>query len=717
MGIIDRYLQRRGFIKAEDVTQKSAGFMELEVGQYPAGRVELDTGVAYRDFNDAFRQLPWLYAAETAVAVAAMKAQLKVYHERRKKNGEIEKIEAQSEPINELLARPNEFWSYREFMQTTVINLMSTGNHYWNLVGTSDREPVEISLQNPPVELWWVKPESITILAGDHGEVAGYEYSGPTGKTRKLAPSEVIHFRLVNPDSYFLGLGVVAPAKTAAMLEFNAQAYNRAFLENDGTPPFLFTNGPQEPEQRKRFWAAWDERHKGPKKANRAGMIWGGMDVKPLGTTPKDAQYIEMRKMNREEILACAGVPPSIVGLLEYANYSNMEIQQRKFWEDTVIPILNIIADKLTLNLGPHFGDDLVFEFDYSGVKALQENEEGKARTASILIQNGIKTPNQIIQELYRGEGYKGGDQYYMSMAMIPVGSTAGEWWEQDSAKQRASMRLARAERKRDGRASFWRDNEERAKAYWLAFERRVSAKERAMAPEVEAFLLRQAKNVAKEIAKYHHLADVKISNVFDVEAEVKAYEKKFEPRYRDAFEKAEAAGEAATTGKLYSLDDESGAKDLAITPEQLAKLRAQIEKSAKFFNETTWNAIKDGLFDGEAENMTTAEVAQAIRDHLESLSPGRSRRIARTEMARTENWGGLEGYRQNEAVTGKGWMCSFLEDSRDAHMAADGQEVGIDEDFIVGGERLAYPGDDRGSASNTIECKCATYPVVGGTE
>lgn len=85
--------------------------------------------------------------------------------------------------------------------------------------------------------------------------------------------------------------------------------------------------------------------------------------------------------------------------------------------------------------------------------------------------------------------------------------------------------------------------------------------------------------------------------------------------------------------------------------------------------------------------------------------------------MARTENWGGLEGYRQNEAVTGKGWMCSFLEDSRDAHMAADGQEVGIDEDFIVGGERLAYPGDDRGSASNTIECKCATYPVVGGTE
>lgn len=707
MNIFDRYLQKRGFMKRTDldVEQKSAGFMELEVGQYPAGRVEMDSGIAYRDFNDAFRQLPWLYAAEMAVATAAMKAILRVYHEKRKKTGDVEKTEAQGEPVNAVLARPNPFWSYREFLQTTVINLMSTGNHFWNLVGTRNTEPVEISSSNPPVELWWAKPESITVLAGPAGEVAGYEYTGPQGKPKKLSASEIIHFRLVNPDSYFLGLGVVAPAKTSAILEFNAQAYNRAFLENDGTPPFIFTNGPQDETQRKRFWTAWDERHKGPKKANRAGMIWGEMNIKELGTSPKDAQYIEMRKMNREEILACAGVPPSIVGLLEYANYSNMEVQQRKFWEDTVIPILNIIADKLTLCLGPHFGDDLVFEFDYSGVKALQENEEGKARTASILISNGIKTPNQIIQELYRGEGYDGGDQYYMGISLLPVGT---------DGKGRAAKRLGLAAGKKTGRASFWRDNEERAKAYWLAFERRVAARERAMAPEVESFLLKQAANAAKEIAKYHHLSDVRIGQVFDIEAEVKAYKKKFEARYRDAFEKAEAAGEAAATGKLYDMADEGKAtKYTGITPEQLAKLVAQIEKSAKFFNETTWNVIKDGLLDGEAANMTTQEVAQAIRDHLEALSPGRSRRIARTEMARTENWGGLEGYRQNENVTGKGWMCSFLEDSRDAHIAADGQEVGIDEDFIVGGERLAYPGDDRGSAENTIECKCTTYPVV----
>ncbi len=77
-------------------------------------------------------------------------------------------------------------------------------------------------------------------------------------------------------------------------------------------------------------------------------MTWGGMKVADTGTTMKDAQYTELRKMNREEILATIGVPPSVVGLLEYANYSNMEVQQKKFWEDAAMPIFDLIADKVS---------------------------------------------------------------------------------------------------------------------------------------------------------------------------------------------------------------------------------------------------------------------------------------------------------------------------------------------------------------------------------
>jgi HK97 family phage portal protein len=722
MGMIDRWLERRGFVRNGDpVTEtKAAGFMELETAAYPDRRVEVESLTDYRDFIDAYRQLPWIYAGATAIAIAAMKTKLRIYREVQKKGGGQERQEITGEDVNRLLAHPNDFLSYRELIQITILNLAVTGNQPWNLVGTKKEGP--ISATNKPIEIWWVKPEQITVKAAQYGGVEAYIYTGPTGHEKPLDPSEVIHFRMVNPDSYFMGMGMVAPAKTSATLEFSAQAFNQHFLENDGKPPVIFEHpGNPSKEQRQQFWAAWDERHKGPKRAGRAGMTWGGMKIHELSTSPKDAQYIEMRKMNREEILACMGVPPSVVGLLEYANYSNMEIQQRKFWEDTVIPYLGVISDKLTLNLGPHFGPDIVFDFDLSNVKALQENEEGRARTASILIGNGIKTPNQIRREMYSEDEYVGGDQYYMGMSLVPVGRDAA------GAKKAAAKRLARAEGKAQEagdeatspapKPSFWRATEERAKTYWGAFEKRVSAKERALAPEIEKYLHAQAVSVKAAAGKHHHLADIKMHLLFDVETEVKSYLKKFKARYVEAFKAAGEAGVRATKGQLYLLPEARAMKDEGDTfepsPEQIAELMRQITLGAKYFNDSTWEIIKTDLEKAGAENWTVEELTQHLWEDLDGRAPYEARRISQTEMSRTENWGQIEGYKDNQYVDKKGWLCSFLPTSREPHMAASGEEVNLNDSFIVDGEHLDYPGDQAGSAGNVINCHCTTFPVI----
>jgi hypothetical protein len=53
------------------------------------------------------------------------------------------------------------------------------------------------------------------------------------------------------------------------------------------------------------------------------------------------------------------------------------------------------------------------------------------------------------------------------------------------------------------------------------------------------------------------------------------------------------------------------------------------------------------------------------------------------------------------------------LPTSREAHLAADGQEVDLNDDFVVDGQQMEYPGDPRGDAGNTCNCICTTYPVV----
>ena len=85
----------------------------------------------------------------------------------------------------------------------------------------------------------------------------------------------------------------------------------------------------------------------------------------------------------------------------------------------------------------------------------------------------------------------------------------------------------------------------------------------------------------------------------------------------------------------------------------------------------------------------------------------------ARTEVLPRYHEGQVEGMRQSGVIEKKEWLSAFADDSRDEHMAADGQVVGIDESFVVGGESLAYPGDPGGSATNIINCLCDVLPVV----
>lgn len=706
MKILDRYIERRLGKMGFAPKQKMSNAISAEVESSTlAGRVESDQLQSYSDFIDAFKTLPWLYSGAMAIAVAATKPALKIYRE-VKKGGDIIQEEVQGEDINRLIELPNPFLSWRELIQLTAINMLVLGNAYWNLVGTGEARP--ISKTNPPVEIWWVKPEQVEIEADPKLFIKDYIFKSSTGKEIKLDPSEIIQFKAVNPDSYFRGLGAMEAARLSATLEFNAIAYNKNFMANDATPNGLFgTDQILTPDQVDRFLREWENRHKGSKKRGKIDLTWGGLKYQQMGTNPKDAQYVEMRKMNREEILATLGVPPSIVGLLEYANYSNMEVQQKKFWEDTVIPILNTIADKLTLCLTPHFDDAYWFEFDFSGIRVLQEDEERKSRIAATLIANGVKTPNQVRADMYGDEPYVGGDSYYMPLSMVPVGS--------DAAGEKARGQAKRLDTKRE--PSFWQ-SEARQKVLWEDFVKRVGRKQRMFQSHVEDYLKAQADEVAKKAAKAEYPAAVSADGLLDAHGETQRYKEKFRGHYFTALKEAGAAGMEISAGRIYIPTDERIMKQddhFELTPEIQAALDELIINSGSKINETTLAKISDIIQQGIEENWTVGELAKNLRGWLTELSASKAALIARTEAAKIENWGQLEGYKQTEFIEFKGWLCSFVPDSRQAHMDAHRQysddPILLDEAFVVDGESLQYPGDPDGSPGNICNCLCSTYP------
>jgi uncharacterized protein with gpF-like domain len=139
----------------------------------------------------------------------------------------------------------------------------------------------------------------------------------------------------------------------------------------------------------------------------------------------------------------------------------------------------------------------------------------------------------------------------------------------------------------------------------------------------------------------------------------------------------------------------------------------------AKEINETTYTTLRknlqstlsDGLARGASPKVVADEMLEVCDGVYENLDKARSLLIAETESCCSINFGVSATY-QAEGVETKTWLAISDDRTRDDHADADGQTVGIDEPFIVGGEEMDYPGDPEASAENVVRCRCT---MLGG--
>jgi uncharacterized protein with gpF-like domain len=123
---------------------------------------------------------------------------------------------------------------------------------------------------------------------------------------------------------------------------------------------------------------------------------------------------------------------------------------------------------------------------------------------------------------------------------------------------------------------------------------------------------------------------------------------------------------------------------------------------------ETTIRRVKvklqDGINRGDGIEVIAREMVRAGSGIADVK---RARVIARTEIISASNKGSLEGAKDTGIPLKKEWLATRDNRTRIEHGEADGQAVLMDQDFIVMGEEMEYPGDPSGSAANVINCRC----------
>jgi SPP1 gp7 family putative phage head morphogenesis protein len=121
--------------------------------------------------------------------------------------------------------------------------------------------------------------------------------------------------------------------------------------------------------------------------------------------------------------------------------------------------------------------------------------------------------------------------------------------------------------------------------------------------------------------------------------------------------------------------------------------------------------SLLTGIMQGES----IPNLARRMKD-ITNKTLSESIRIARTETTRVENSAKQDVGEQGKKLgfkMKKQWIATSDGRTRPEHADADGQIVDIDKPFIVGGEELMYPGDEAGSAWNTINCRCTTINII----
>jgi len=245
-------------------------------------------------------------------------------------------------PALQILEHPWPGASTGDLLGRMEVDVSMYGNSYW--------------YQSKPNTLTWLDPTKMRIFTGDaqgpSGAAAGQflmGYQSVDEKGRVLEtflPNEVIHYRPIpDPDHPFRGLSWLAALLADITTDQYVGDFMRGFLLNSATPNLVVTL-PEEMDADAfaEFRNKVEAGHTGPQSAFKTLYVSGGADVKSIGSNWNDMQLYQTRSYGEARLCAAAGVPPSLVGIVEglkgsSLNAGNYTATRRSFADITIRPL------------------------------------------------------------------------------------------------------------------------------------------------------------------------------------------------------------------------------------------------------------------------------------------------------------------------------------------------------------------------------------------
>ena len=264
------------------------------------------------------------------------------------------------------------------------------------------------------------------------------------GSTVVLQPKDVLHIPGLGFDG-LVGYSPIAMAKNAIGLAIAAEEYGSKFYANGAAPSGVLEH-PGVLKDPGKVRESWNATFGGSANSNKVAVLEEGMKYTPISISPNEAQFLETRKFQINEIARIFRVPPHMVGDLEKSSFSNIEQQSLEFVKYTLDPWVSRWEQNMMRSLLTAEEKSTYFiKFNVDGL--LRGDYQSRMNGYAIGRQNGWMSANDIreLENLDRIPAELGGDLYLINGNMTKLedaGIFAANGKEENSDENKEVLEL-----------------------------------------------------------------------------------------------------------------------------------------------------------------------------------------------------------------------------------------------------------------------------------
>lgn len=349
-------------------------------------------------------------------------AQPGVWDHTNEQNAEPKRI--WNHPLALLMRQPNQSYSGRLLIMASLISWVVNGNVYW-LKGFNDAGRL--------VELWYIPHFLIEPRVPYDGAeyLVGYDYR-PLGQSVLLPPESVIHIRHgLDPNNIRKGRSPIADVLTSVFTDDEAERFTTTLLRNYAVPGLVVAPASDDVTMSQddadiiklRIMQNFGDEHRG-----EPVVLSARATVEQFGFNPQQMDLSALRDVAEERVTAALGIPAAVVGfgagLQRLGENATIRELRQEAWEGNGIPTLDTWAEEINLqgmpDFGQEFGSPINFGWDFSKVRALQDDEDKKeTRWADALVKGGIQRSE--FRRKFDLPTTPADDVYYIPAMVVPT--------------------------------------------------------------------------------------------------------------------------------------------------------------------------------------------------------------------------------------------------------------------------------------------------------